>query len=72
MNNQLINKQPLKRDQQYFTVEEVMEILDISSNTLYRYFNRGLLDKVKFKNRNYIPRENLKNYIEEVFGEVEI
>ena len=70
--NQLINKEPLKRDQQYYTIEEVMEILDISSNTLYRYFNRGLLDKVKFKNRNYVSKETLQEYIQEVFGEVEV
>lgn len=67
--NQLINTEPLNSNQEYFTVEEVMEILNISSNTLYRYFNRGVLDKVKFKNRNYIPRENLQTYLNEVFGE---
>jgi len=70
--NQLINKELLQTDKQYFTVEEVMAILDVSSNTLYRYFNRGLLNKVKFKNRNYIPRESLQQYITEVFGEVSV
>lgn len=67
--DQLVDLEKLKTDKSYFTIEEVMRILNISQNTLYRYIDKGLLEKIKFKNRNYIPKQILHTYVEKTFGE---
>lgn len=64
----LVDTDKLKTNQSYFTVEEVSNILNISHNTLYRYIDKGFLEKIKFKNRNYIPKQTLQTYVENTFG----
>lgn len=64
--NQLIDKQELKK-QEYVTVKQLMDILNISENTIYRYVNKGYFNPIKFKNKNYFKTEEVMGFVKEVF-----
>ena len=66
--NELVKTDNLQQ-KEYLSIEETTETLGISQNTLYRYFNRGVLTPIKFKNRNYIRSIEIRKYLDKVFGE---
>jgi predicted DNA-binding transcriptional regulator AlpA len=63
----LIDKTELAND--YLTIPQTIKTLQISQNTLYRYFSKGVFQPIKFKNKNYIRSRDIKDYLFNVFGE---
>ena len=66
--NELVKTDNLHH-KEYLSIEETTETLGISQNTLYRYFNRGVITTKKKKNRNYIQSLEIQKYLDKVFGE---
>lgn len=49
--------------EQYYTVQEIRELLKISDRTLYRYIKSGQLKAEKFMSRYRISESNLKEFL---------
>ena len=56
------------QEKEYHSVPETLKILGVSQNTLYRYFKRGHLNPVKYRNKNYIRSQEIREYLSDVFG----
>ena len=57
------------QEKEYLSVPETMNTLGVSQNTLYRYFKRGHLKPVKYRNKNYIRTQEIREYLSDVFGD---
>jgi len=65
--NELIENELLD-EKEYLTVRELMETLNISENTLYRWVRKGRFNPTKFRNKNYFRTSEVKKYLNRVFN----
>ena len=65
--NELIENELLE-EKEYLTVRELMDTLDISENTLYRWVRKGRFNPTKFRNKNYFRTSEVKKYLNKVFN----
>lgn len=50
-------------EKEYYSMKEVLHLLNITDTTLYRYINLGYFNKVKMFGRTWFKGSELKNYI---------
>lgn len=65
--NELIENELLEQ-KEYLTVKELMDTLNISENTLYRWVRKGRFNPTKFRNKNYFRTSEVKKYLSRVFN----
>ena len=65
--NQLIDKEPLE-EKEYITIKEIMDVLNVSENTIYRWVRKGHFNPTKFRNKNYFKTSEVKKYLNRVFN----
>lgn len=61
--NEIIKNLNNLNERQYYSIEEVLSILSISDNTLYKYIRKGDLKPVKLFRRNWFKGKELLDYI---------
>lgn len=56
----------------YYTFKEVMSVLDLKKDAIYRLIERGYVIMFKDKSgRNLIPKESIDKYLEDYLREAE-
>jgi predicted DNA-binding transcriptional regulator AlpA len=50
-------------EKEYYSMKEVLQLLNITDTTLYRYIHLGYFNKVKMFGRTWFRGSELKNYI---------
>jgi len=65
--NELIDRETLE-EKEYVTVTELMDVLNVSENTIYRWVRKGRFSPTKFRNKNYFQTSEVKKYLNNVFN----
>jgi excisionase family DNA binding protein len=61
--NILIEKLEQTETKEFYSMKEVLQLLNITDTTLYKYIERGHLTKIKLLGRTWFRGSELKNYI---------
>jgi excisionase family DNA binding protein len=56
----------LSKYKETLTIQDVMEILQVSRNTAYEYIRCGEIPSKKIRNKYIIPRIGLENYLKNI------
>jgi predicted DNA-binding transcriptional regulator AlpA len=61
--NNILERTEQLGEKEYYSMNEVLNILQITDTTLYRYINLGYFNKVKMFGRTWFRGTELHNYI---------
>jgi len=56
----------LLENRTFININELIEILGMSQNTIYRICDRKEINKYKIRGRNYFRSEEIKNYLTDI------
>jgi len=55
---------PIELDKDFYTIKQIMETLQLSRLTIYRYIDSGKLKTYKFGREHRIKKEDFKLFLE--------